>query len=523
MPNIQTFSRTPFGDLPHPQHIASQHDVVILCWALNWVCKGLRLTLSHQGILLHVVLYRSWSFRESSQLAQGESFAQACFDVVETSWPAHAKIDDDSDFEGYWVPRKQSDHNPSVARQEMELIKVVRDALPSLLQEARHTAEGLITGSQLCAEITAHPTSDRPRVKLVGDLFRTIASDLLPYLSEDQYMETPRIDLSAITCYLGPPSGDDGPWKDNVFVVHANNPGVAGGVAMKQVVLKAIYVSTPPSISYQSKQDFQDSSHSPVWTNSAMLTGELDILTSLPPHPNVNPAPLAIVTVGDGKLVGWLQKQYAGLVVEDAVSERYTRTAVHRRMRYALDLCCGARFLWENGVYHPDLSLDNTLDHDGCLLLMDLEPLPCYNNKDGPIAPEAAGHWIFDQEAGDNVLRYVRLQGTPSRNRTILADLGRSSIPREALERLLVFSIGSLLSHLLDCRLIFEWAPRNELHDGIQLNAAPKPGEDPKRDTWEALLPPSVHGIAQRCCAFDPRERPSLNDIIFELKRHLRP
>ncbi|KAE8217100.1 hypothetical protein CF319_g8734, partial [Tilletia indica] len=284
------------------------------------------------------------------------------------------------------------------------------------------------------------------------------------------------------------------------------------------------------------------------WTKSSSLIssvgknlfwGELKVLSTLPPHPNVMPAPLALVTIrtherpsGDSlfpegskgssntKLVGWLHHHYRRWFVDRSPFAFRSEETVSYKLRYAYELCSGVQHLVHHGFYHPDLGLENTLlagtPPDDRLMVMDFEPYEAFHNRNGPEAPEVVGLWNACIN-GKGQLVYVRAEGeAEDRGDTILDDW--KGMP-EALERLIVFNVGSMLGILLDIRLVFDQA-LDILKRDIQLLQTPEFGADPARDAWEARIPVPVRELAQRCSAFDPQERPLLQELVAVLQQY---
>ncbi|KAK0533266.1 hypothetical protein OC834_002299 [Tilletia horrida] len=464
---------------------------------MNWAQRGLRLTVVHRGALINIVLYRHGSPQRPSVVLPGDSYGKVLFDAVQSSWPASAKIDD-GDEEGRWLPRLEyKGDDPTVCQQEQRLLALVCSSLPRLLQEAQQQTGASLCGSQLWAEIT---TSDRyadqeahAGIDLVGDLFRNIALDNLPSLSEAQYSSMHRIDMSAIKGYLGRTPGHDGEWRSNVLPVSAVIPAQSE-LADVELVFKTICISTPPTLSREHQilieLDGLPEGIPLFWTDTSAFLGELAVLATMPAHPNVIPAPLALVTVADGsKLVGWLQRRFEDHPADDLASEKRCHLEAQRRLRLALELCRGLQHLWRHGFYHPDLSLDNTLLDGDRLILMDFQPHTTYNNKDGPTAPEAAGHWDVVL-SDDQAFSYERCHRPVSRRGTIMEDWPEE-MPGEVMERLLVFSLGSVLSRLLQCRVVFSSADQDDFFPFplYQHTQVPTPGDNSAQEAWETLLP----------------------------------
>ncbi|CAD6888691.1 unnamed protein product [Tilletia controversa] len=192
------------------------------------------------------------------------------------------------------------------------------------------------------------------------------------------------------------------------------------------------------------------------------------------------------------------------------------------RLRYAYQLCCGVQHLFKHGFCHGDLGLRNVLiagsPPNDRVMVMDFEPVEGYHNKNGPTAPEVGGYWVVFTDERDGSTMYAHCDGEPVwEGGTIFVDW--ESIP-EALERLMICNIGSMFSALLNVRVVFSWGP-NRMHRDIQLKQDVVVGADPICDAWEASLPVDVRELTQRCCAYDPRERPLLDDVVEQLKKYV--
>ncbi|CAD6922884.1 unnamed protein product [Tilletia controversa] len=153
-------------------------------------------TLAHRGTLFYVVL-----FRDAQSLEAGPSFCQRVFDGVKDTWH--------TDKAGkFWSDRNNYSHmhagSSVIVQLEDELFELVRGALPHLLERATDRRQGSLTGSQLWAEVTADAdAAGRPRVTLVGDIFRELVHNDLPLLSDTDFPHIPRHDLSAVDGYIG--------------------------------------------------------------------------------------------------------------------------------------------------------------------------------------------------------------------------------------------------------------------------------------------------------------------------------
>ncbi|KAE8222587.1 hypothetical protein CF319_g4241 [Tilletia indica] len=514
MPALNWVARWPFGSLSvldadtHPPH---PEDSAILCWAIHIPQKAVRLSLAHRGVLIHLVL------------RSDTTYGKLVYDTVEPTWQ---RKQDDYDF---WVPRQVDQHtfSLSVQKAEDDILDLCEQSSTRIFEQAQLGDPP--TGSQLWAEVDSDSdstdASGGPQVNLVGDLFRELLVRDLPFISDHDFADLPKIDISAIAGYHLKRRY----MKDSVLSVLASTDSTTQPT---QLILKTIEIPT-------SFRESTDSSSLMCPDEVKLFRGELEILSTLTPHPNVMPAPLALVTIriperssGDSvfhegskdspktKLVGWLHHHHRDWLGKSPFTFR-TKKAATYKLRYAYELCCGIQHLVCHGFYHPDLGVENTLfagtPPNDRLMVMDFEPFEDYRNKNGPEAPEVVGHWNPSiNENGDLV--YIRSDDEPVyRGNTIFNDW--KEMP-EALERLIVFNLGSALGKLLDIRLVFPWTTRSHLRRGIQLLQAPEVGADPARDVWEDLIPDPIREMTQRCSAFDPRERPLLQELVAALQQY---
>ncbi|CAD6886276.1 unnamed protein product [Tilletia controversa] len=435
--------------------------------------------------------------------SEQSSFCRTIFDAVESTWHVSRMRSD------FWACRAWFDRDEAgydtVVQLEDDLFELVRTALPDLIKSASARRLGALAGSQLWAEISDDVTAaERPQVILVGDIFREVMISDLPLLSDTDFPNTPRHDISVIDDYVGLVAG-------TIWTV----AGKELDPAHVQLALKTMRIPTPR---------LSDPSGYNARTGAFM--DELKVLTSIPPHPNVMPAPVALLTVCDygseqeaQRLVGWLQPVFGNFFefIHDSKD-----IGAERRIKYAYELCCGVRHLLKHGHCHTDLGLENTvmagLPPNDRVIVIDLEPWSNYHNKNGPAAPEVEGHWIVGTDKENGSVTYSECPSHPVwRGADIYTDWASMS---EALERLTVFGIGSMLSVLLKIRLVFTWENPAPLRRNFQLKQPVVIGDDPTRDAWEGSIPVEVRELAQRCCAYDPRERPLLDDIVERLKKY---
>ncbi|KAE8213071.1 hypothetical protein CF327_g3363 [Tilletia walkeri] len=497
MSPLQWLTKSPFGSVP----VLSAHDQIpslenpavaaVMTWSINMFWKACRLTLVHQGILLHL--------KVNSNNPYGELF----YKIEAPCW-ARNNISDTFD---YWVPRNSRGFEGVIGTKEKEdeLLALVEKALPRLL-------DGVSTGSQLWAQVVVEPSNGAglPQVELVGDIFRRLMMRDLPALSEGDFDKVPRLDMSDLAGYCL----RSGWMKDNVLPVLVR---LRDGEGITEAVFKTIDVP-------DDYEDWNENEAQVTNVGKDLFWGELGLLTSLPPHPNVMTAPLALITISHAendatttKLVGWLQHEYREFVSPSAGTG--TEAAAMRSLRFAYELCLGIQHLVKHGFYHSDLAVENCLwagtPPNDRLMVIDLQPMENYHNKNGPDAPEVQGYWNVNVDSDGKVV-YRRSEGDPVHCGDYIFDEWKP-MP-EALERLLVFNIGSIISILLNIRLVFSWVPPDEHLRRTHLREAPQVGADPVRDAWEALIPQAVRDLAEQCSSYDPRERPLLQDVISALE-----
>ncbi|KAL9935629.1 hypothetical protein V8E36_005206 [Tilletia maclaganii] len=404
---------------------------------------------------------------------------------------------------------------------EGEIFAAARNTFPNAIEQARAGAAGQIEGTKLVFELK--DGNSGPEATFEADWFRQTVVDELIHLGKDGFAGIPRVDISAIKDWVSRMDSDK-IWQ------------VAAQLSPNAEPISAVLKTT----------DLADSEELPGWTAEDRkeaqhrLKSELKNLIEIPPHVNLRPAPLALVTIQvkskDNQTAatpeGNTQTKLIGFLTENMLETRpYNRNPlaaakVNRSLGFALDVCRGVHHLAVNGFYHPSLKLDNTLirrvDDEGDFaflraIVIDLEDVSHYRNEDGPVAPEALGKWSA-YLGDDDKLRYEASKG-PSRTKTIYKDL--AGLP-EARERLLIFSLGSTLAHFLHLRIHVDGADFGKtpkcLIPHYVVTVPVQPGADPILDAWEALLPIEVRNIVQQCVANDPMERPLLVEVIQVLE-----
>ncbi|CAD6898347.1 unnamed protein product [Tilletia laevis] len=250
---------------------------------------------------------------------------------------------------------------------------------------------------------------------------------------------------------------------------------------------------------------------------------EAEILSGLPPHPNVMPAPLALITVADhemntdivrsngDRLVGMILPFFSG---GNATDIQHC-LSVETELRYCFEFVSGLHHIYSHGFVMDDISRKNALlsapPPNDRMIIIDLEPLKVYYNLDGDPPPEISGHWIASMQGGQ--LHYTHSEVRTNKEKTIRAEL--AAMP-EAMERLGVFNVGCVLSQLLHCSVEFPWMERcryDEIHIAGPRLYAHTPAET------ELRIPSAVKDLVRRCCAYDPRDRPLLKEIVEVLKQ----
>ncbi|KAK0543158.1 hypothetical protein OC844_007650 [Tilletia horrida] len=504
------YSLHSFAGLPEPPYndqidIQPEH-IRVYEWSFNPHQQGLRLTLAHRGALFAFRLYGD------------DAYGRSIMDAVVCSWMDDVEGDVEGDGWYYSVDRSKMQHSPAVLSSEAQLLDVAVSALPRLIADAECKSQASVSGARLVIDIKVNANTSQPEATLIGDMFRDILHDELITLDDNAFPNIPRLGPDCITAYDRRMNGTNG------FYINARIPDEGG----YQQEIRAFFktVALPKLL-----QEAEDPSTNEVDYALHRFLGEVSNMASMPPHPNVIPAPQALITIGGAgqatKLVGFIQPMY--WAVRGSYRDDNSPTTVQRYLRFARDLCHGVQHLAEHGFMHPDLACDNllvTVPSEGDkvpqrLIVGDLEPIAYYINKDGPDAPEALGQWIPHLQ-DDGTVVYERCEQDPNTCQETIYD-EFESIP-EARERLLVYSVGCTLTQLLDLRLSFPEADLSGLrHDEslLCLRSAAVPGQDPVRDAWEAHFPAAVRDIAQRCVAFDPRERPLLNELSAIMDRYV--
>ncbi|KAK0558187.1 hypothetical protein OC844_005355 [Tilletia horrida] len=505
------YSRHSFAGLPKPpegDQLDNSFDpgvIRVFEWSLNPTQECVRLTLAHYGALFHFYLSGS------------DPFGRPILDAITGSWSI--PIDgDDSEDEGSWYDypyRSELKYSAAVLSCEARLLRVALDALCQIVKEFNGKNGPSVNGAQLLIEVKTSPPSTQPEAILVGDLYCDIFMDDRLTLQDADFPDVPRIDRGAITAYVLRKM------SDQAFVVQLDrlDDEYLSSMMFFKTHRSPSRAANWPAVRCNVQELFLD---------------ELKTMIETPFHPNVIPSPRALITltedkVGAGipsgrvtKLVGWVQSGYSP--VRASYRDDDESATAWRYLGFARDLCHGVLHLAQHGFVHPDLSCDNLLMASATddasatedrLLVADLEKITFYINKDGPSAPEALGLWTAHLDAR-GALQYQRCnQADPTPRLDGIYD-ELAGMP-EARERLLMYSLGCTLTQLLDLRLTFTGVDLSGLPGMVRrvcLSTAVQPGQDPKRDAWEAYFPAEVRRMAQRCVAEDPRQRPLLDDIV---------
>ncbi|KAL9931659.1 hypothetical protein V8E36_009445 [Tilletia maclaganii] len=508
-----SYTCVPFGGLSlEPESakllLPNPEEYHVYKWEINAHRREVRLGINHRGAI--------WYF----QLYDKDTFGHRFYSIVASAWRDEYRDEDDDDWYPWHPQLRRDDLSDEIVNAEREIFLAAVGTLPNLIEQVKTRTSVPIEGAMFMNDLKAGVNG--PEAVYRADYLREVIVDQLQTLVEDDYRSVPRIDISAIkgwiskifslsmwTCFLKLPS-DDG---ERLYVLKARH----------LVQIEGIHNWTSGFRKYFDR----------------IGRGELKVLTEMPPHPNVFPAPLALVTVvvdspdpdkmaSSGgqqkttKLVGWVADYIDE--VEKLTGGPLTAAKANRMMGFAVDLCRGAHHLAANGFFHPDLCLRNTLsrivqDPDSAfayhrLIVTDFEPIECFQNWDGPVAPEAIGEGRASVDDGGQLHEEHVGERSDKLKATTSADLAH--LP-EARERRLVFGLGCTLARVLHLRIHISGTNFSdcepEVADYIVVEPV-RPGADPERDAWEELLPVKVRVTVQQCVEHDPRDRPLLVDIV---------
>ncbi|KAK0545616.1 hypothetical protein OC846_005592 [Tilletia horrida] len=525
-PNLST--AVPFGRVVPEKIEAHLPDRVrILNWAISWRYESFRVDIAYHGALFRFLLRKINDRADQGEPVESKSNASFCKAFWQAVMPAFGTPHNPDGWEWFRRGAEGSDGcepslTPDTIQQEDALLSHIQRLLPRLVSELQQQRDGPVQGSHVWVWIRdqdEHP--QEPHFELVADHFRTLVFPQLHVLQDDAFPEVPRVDLSAISGYILQPDRQ-------ISFVDAN---LSPGSASVRMVFKTCRFSTPPMILEENPvrgvSDPKVGMALHERRRQEMLYNELTETAKVQSHPNVMPMPVALVTVTapnrDTRLVGWLQRPYMSWETHDKIPgvEPGTPEDAHWRMRYAKDFVQAIEFLIrEKGYYHSDIAAHNTLltepPPNGRLLLIDYERVSYYLNSDGPEAPEANER----SQAGSDKSNILKVSQTGSIVQDPNVDIRiRLKDHPDALERLTIFNSGTTLARILKCRVSFPWLEPAELkkEHRIFVREFGADEADPDQKAWEALLPEALRAIVQRCCSYDPQDRPLVEDLVQAL------
>ncbi|KAE8248062.1 hypothetical protein A4X06_0g3986, partial [Tilletia controversa] len=309
--------RTETNTLP-PEHFK------VVDYALDWRGSCLRLSLSYQHMVVHLLVRRS-------SVPDGERipFETLLFDTVEQTWSENHRTSPIG-----WCRRdlEEIEQPAQVYKLEEDLYSKVKEIVPALL-EGRNCP-----GAQLFAKLETEFGTDKIHAILIGDIFQDIMAPCLPVLSPENCKGVPRIELSAIVSYVAC-------WVDHVWLVDIVLPSSG-------TPIRAVLKTLRPPEDGQLSDAGDELSHSSV--------REATVLTSLPPHPNVMPAPLALVTlkcsgdrtsspIASEKLIGVVLPYFSGGPYYEV--GRTSDEDLKRRLRHAYEFASAVAHVNRHGFY----------------------------------------------------------------------------------------------------------------------------------------------------------------------------
>ncbi|KAE8217210.1 hypothetical protein CF319_g8643 [Tilletia indica] len=446
----------------------------------------LRLSYAYQSMLVHMLVPRT-------PVTDGAAvpFETLFFDTITKTWG-----DPDRTF---WRRRRhlQSKDQPEeVHRLEEELDRKAKELLPAVIKE--HHSKG----SQLFVKLNTDTTTGEVRIDVLGETFRDIVHSALPFLPASMCPNVPRITLADIDAYVSCSL------IDHVLLVDVVIPPATTPI---RALIKTFHVPIDGKMV---------ASHAPTLADPLR---EAEILSSLPPHPNVMPAPLALITVADHETSTDVDssdgERFVGMVLPffsggDA-SDLQHFLSVEDGLRHCYEFTSGLLHIYSHGFVMDDIATKNTVlsapPPNDRLIVIDLEPVTIYRNQDGDPAPEVTGHWVASIQGGR--LHYSHSEVRTNEEDTIRSEL--AAMP-EAIERLDVFNVGCALSQLVQCSVEFPWMERCT-YDHIHFAGPKMHAYTPTKK--ELRMPSAFKDLVRRCCAYDPRDRPLLKGIVEVLKQ----
>ncbi|KAE8237149.1 hypothetical protein A4X13_0g8894, partial [Tilletia indica] len=353
-------------------------------------------------------------------------------------------------------------------------------------------------GSQLFVKLDTDTTTGEVRISVVGETFRDIVHVALPILPASMCPNVPRITLADIDAYV------TCSLADHVLLVDVVIPPATVPI---RAIIKTFHVPTDGKMVAGHAATVVD----PLW--------EAEILSSLPPHPNVMPAPLAFITVADHEtstdIARSEEERFVGMVLPFFPGGEAWSSSLESGLRHCYEFASGLLHIYSHGFFVDDIAKKNTVlsapPPNDRMIVIDLERVSKYNNQDGDPAPEVGGHWVASMQGGQ--LHYSHSDVRTDKNDTIRSEL--AAMP-EAVERLDVFNVGCVLSQLVQCSVEFPWMERCN-YDYIHI-AGPKMHSHTPTER-DSQIPSAFKDLVRRCCAYDPRDRPLLKEIVEVLKQ----
>ncbi|CAD6918574.1 unnamed protein product [Tilletia laevis] len=165
--------RTETNTLP-PEHFK------VVDYALDWRGSCLRLSLSYQHMVVHLLVRRS-------SVPDGERipFETLLFDTVEQTWSENHRTSPIG-----WCRRdlEEIEQPAQVYKLEEDLYSKVKEIVPALL-EGRNCP-----GAQLFAKLETEFGTDKIHAILIGDIFQDIMAPCLPVLSPENCKDLRKMD-----------------------------------------------------------------------------------------------------------------------------------------------------------------------------------------------------------------------------------------------------------------------------------------------------------------------------------------